>query len=177
MTLTERNYAQIEKEALAFIYDVHKFDQFLRGRRFALLTDHKPLITIFGPKKGIPTTAANRLQRWALRLMGYVYDIEYRSTLNFGHADGFSRSPVGPDKEFDDQDPGETKLIMSLQNELQQGLPLRAVQVAKAIQKNLLLVQVYNYILSGWPSVTSDSLLPYYKIPNELSTLNGCIVH
>ena len=43
---SEKNYAQQEKEALAFI-----------GRRFTLITDHKPLKTILGPKKGIPSLA------------------------------------------------------------------------------------------------------------------------
>ena len=31
-----------------------------------VVTDHKPLITLLGPKKGIPSLAAARLQRWAI---------------------------------------------------------------------------------------------------------------
>ncbi|CAF3938147.1 unnamed protein product, partial [Rotaria sp. Silwood1] len=168
-------YHRYPDEALAIIYGVQKFDQFLRGRRFTLLTDHKPLITIFGPKKGIPTTSANRLQRWALRLMGYVYDIEYRSTFNFGHADGLSRLPIGPDKAFDNQDPGEIRVVASIQQDSQQDLPLRAAQIAKATQKDLILIQVYKFILSGWPLSISDNLQPYYRIRNDLSTSHGCI--
>ena len=175
LTSTERNYAQIEKEALAIIYGVQKFDQFLRGRKFTLLTDHKPLTTIFSSKKGISATSANRLQRWALRLMGYVYEIEYRSTLNFGHADGLSRLPTGRDKDFDNQDPGEISLVASIHQELQQNLPLRAAQIAKATQKDPILVQVYNYTLSGWPLSITDNLQPYYRLRNELSTLHGCL--
>ncbi|GBP76398.1 hypothetical protein EVAR_74447_1 [Eumeta japonica] len=33
---------------------------------FVLKTDHKPLLSIFGNKKGIPEMTANRLQRYAL---------------------------------------------------------------------------------------------------------------
>ena len=95
LTITETRYSQIEKEALAIIYGVQKFDQFLRGRRFILLTDHKPLTTIFGSKRGIPVTAANRLQRWAIRLMAYTYDIEYCSTKNL------DKQMVSPDCRWD----------------------------------------------------------------------------
>jgi hypothetical protein len=176
LTSTEKKYSQIEKESLALIFGVQKFDQFLRGRHFTLLTDHKPLLTIFGSKKGIPTTSANRLQRWALRLMGYSYDIQYRATQQFGQADGLSRLPAGPDTKFDQIDPTESRLINVIQEEVQNLLPIRAAQIANETKKDKILSQVYHYILAGWPTNNIDHLQTYYRLRNELTTSNGCIM-
>ena len=87
LTPSERNYSQLEKEALSLVYGVKKFHSYLYGRTFELLTDHKPLTTILGPKTGIPSIAAARLQRWALLLACYQYQIKYKSTLSHANAD------------------------------------------------------------------------------------------
>ena len=53
-------------------------DGFLYGRKFIVVTDHKPLVTLFAPDKGTPAMAANRLARWALLVHQYDYTVEYR---------------------------------------------------------------------------------------------------
>ena len=73
LSTNERNYAQLEKEALSLIYGVNKFHRYLYGRKVQLVTDHKPLLAILGPKTGVPSLAAARLQRWAVLLSAYMY--------------------------------------------------------------------------------------------------------
>lgn len=87
LTSAEANYGQIEKEALALVFGVTRFHKMLYGRRFFLQTDHQLLIKIFGSKKGILVYTANRLQRWALTLLLYDFEIQHISTDKFGCAD------------------------------------------------------------------------------------------
>ena len=94
LTKAERNCAQKQKEALAIIYGVQKFRQYLLGRKFNLITDHKPLLTIFHPTKGIPETAASRLQRWAIILSAYGYVVQFKLSAQHTNTDGLSRLPT-----------------------------------------------------------------------------------
>ena len=71
LSKSERNYTQIAKEALSIVFGIKKFHQYLYGRKFLLVADHKPLISLLGPKTGIPTLADARMQRWALLLSAY----------------------------------------------------------------------------------------------------------
>lgn len=68
LSWSEGNYAQLEKETFALTFGINKFHQYLFGSKFTLLTDHKPLMTICGCKKVIPSLAA--VQR-ALLLAAY----------------------------------------------------------------------------------------------------------
>ena len=67
----------IDKEALGLIFGVRHFHQYLYGRKIVLVTDHKPLLSIFEPKYAIPPLAAACLQRWAVLLSAYSYEVEF----------------------------------------------------------------------------------------------------
>ena len=71
-----------------------KIHQYIYGRKFQLVTDHKPLTTISSLKTGLPTLAAARLQHWAIMLSDYQYDIEFWSMHKHGNADCLSRLPL-----------------------------------------------------------------------------------
>lgn len=61
----EKKYSQIDKEALELIHDLKKFHQYFWGRHFTLVTDHRPLLTLFADHKSLPTLAAASIQHWA----------------------------------------------------------------------------------------------------------------
>lgn len=74
LTSPEMNYAHTEKEALALVWAVERFHYFLFGRRFELVTDHKALKVLFGPK----SKPCTRIERWVLRLMSYKFQVIYK---------------------------------------------------------------------------------------------------
>ena len=67
MTSTERRYAQIEKEALAFTWACERLSDYLVGLQFHIQRDHKPLIPLFSTKdlEELPV----RVQRFRMRMM------------------------------------------------------------------------------------------------------------
>ena len=97
LTKAEKNYAQIEREAAAIIFLVSKSSSriYNYGRKFTLITDHKPLTTIFSPKSSLPALAAARLQRWAIILLAYQYEVEFCATDKHTNTDCLSRLPLG----------------------------------------------------------------------------------
>ena len=148
LSKAEVNYSQIEKEALALIFGVRRFHQFLYGRKFVLVTDHKPLVTIFGSKQSIPPIAAARLQRWSIILAGYRYEIEYKRTQDHSNADGLSRLPVGP-AESEEVSTKEAGLFNLSQIKL---LPVTSKELAAETRKDPIFSRVTDYIINGWPS-------------------------
>ena len=65
----ELRYATVEKECLATIWGVNKFERYLYGKHFILETDHQPLK--FLQKQ--PTNP--RLMRWVLQLKPYSFTV------------------------------------------------------------------------------------------------------
>ncbi|XP_023204972.1 uncharacterized protein K02A2.6-like [Xiphophorus maculatus] len=170
----EKKYSQIEKEALGLIYGVKKFHQYLWGRHFTLATDHRPLLTLFGEHKNLPTLAAARIQRWAIILSAYDYHIVFKKSAEHSNADGLSRCPLP--ETSDTGTALSSAAVHSLLIAHMEEAPLNATQVAQATRRDMDLSKVYQYVMEGWPTVTDESLKAYHNKRNELSTERGCVL-
>ena len=170
----EKNYSQIDKEALALVWGVKKFSSYLYGNKFTLITDHKPLLSIFGPKKGLSATTGARLQRYSLFLAGYDYDIRYKSTTAHGNCDSLSRLPL-VETEINSLDVTDEFL-----NSMMENLPVTCTQIANNTRKDRVLSQVFEYVSEGWSEMEqcdmNNELKPFFNKRVELSLHQGCIM-
>lgn len=142
----EKNYSQLDKEALGLIFGVKKFHQYIFGRRFTLETDHKPLVYIFGSKRELPQMAANRVQRWAVILSAYDFEIKYVKGSDNVRADAFSRVPLD-----NDAIENETEEYTYL-NFVAEGMSsINTKRVREETKKDPMLSYVKNCIERGWP--------------------------
>ncbi|KAL7725183.1 hypothetical protein ACLKA6_017339 [Drosophila palustris] len=161
-------YSQIEKEALSIIFGVKKFHQYLYGRKFILITDHKPLVTIFNPSKHLPTMTSNRLQRWAIILMAYNFEIKYRSTAAHGNADALSRLLISSDAKFDKEE--------ACYNVVDISCPINIDIIKQQMESDKVLKRVYNFVSTGWPEQQHDpEILPYFNRRLALTINNNLL--
>ena len=167
----EKNYAQVEREALALIFGVKKFNQYLYGRQFTLVTDHRPLCKLFGHKEEVRPLAAARMQRWALILSAYTYKIEYIQGSANQCADCLSRLPQSA-ISVHPAERGNEVHAMAIDN-----LPVTAKLIAKKTAKDPVLARLVTCIRHGsWPSPVPDNMIPYHHRKLELTVQDGCII-
>ncbi|KAL2095791.1 hypothetical protein ACEWY4_007939 [Coilia grayii] len=168
----ERKYAQVEKEALAVIFAVKKFHQFVYGHKFTIQTDHKPLLGLLGELKNIQPTASARLQRWALLLMQYQYTLAYKPGALIAHADGLSRLPL----PYTAPDPTTPPELVCLMQQLQTA-PITSGQLKDWTRRDPLLARVCLYVTRGWPlTCPASDFLPYFKRRDELTVEDGVLL-
>ncbi|XP_055604793.1 uncharacterized protein K02A2.6-like [Uranotaenia lowii] len=184
LTAAESNYSQIEKEGLALVFAVTRFHRMVFGRRFILETDHKLLLSIFGSRKGIPVYTANRLQRWALTLLLYDFEIRYISTDSFGHADILSRlinRHVQPEEDFVVASLELEHTVRSVMNQTLSALPLSFKAVKAETHNDDILQQIARFVDSGWPSkqstIVNSDIQKFYQRRDGLSMVAGCLMY
>ena len=88
LSLGQQKWPTIEREAYAIVHSVNKLRQYLLGSKFTVITDHKPLRSLFTAEM-----KNARIQRWAIMLSEYGCDIQYQSGKTNIPADMLSRIP------------------------------------------------------------------------------------
>ena len=90
LTKEEKKYSTSEKELLAVVRGVQAYRPYLAGNKFTIYTDHKALIWLKTAKH------TGRLERWALKLQEYNFDIVHKPGKKNCVADAISRIPCSP---------------------------------------------------------------------------------
>ena len=85
-TPAELNYTVYEKECLAVVTSVKKFNTYLAGRHFEIFTDHRAIESLLTIKEH-----TRRIARWTMTLAEYDFTATYRKGSHNLDADALSR--------------------------------------------------------------------------------------
>ena len=171
LTAAEKKYSQLDKEALSIIFGIKKFQQYLQGRHFTIMSDHKPLQYLFGEGKPIPVLASARIRRWALILSSHDYKIEFRPGQQHGNADVLSCLPL-PASVEETSPPGEVVLLM----ETLHNTPVDSKMIRRWTDRDPVLSKVRRLVQSGWKHTSEENLKPYQNRSSELSVQDSCVL-
>ncbi|UYV68256.1 K02A2.6-like [Cordylochernes scorpioides] len=172
LSQAEKKYSQIDKECLSIIWALKKFNNYLFGRKFELITDNKPLHHILNPKREISSNMSARLQRWALILSSYNFTIECRKTGDHGNSDGLSRLPLKQYEEMEEDAVNTVHMIKQCEE-----LPLTSSHIRRESCKDSILKIVYQNTLYGWKDKPSHTeLLSFYLRREELTVEQGILL-
>ena len=165
MSLTERRYAQIEKEALAITWVCEKFTMYILGKRFSIDTDHKPL------SSKLLDRLPPRVLRFRLCLARYDYSIQHVPGKLLYTADTLSRAPSSG---VGDQNMEEiVELAMEASVAHLPASPNKLQEYQEAQNVDPLCSIAIKYCREGWPKNRPDeALAPYWEARGSL-TLQG----
>ena len=91
----QRRWPTREKEAYAIVWSLRRYEEYLRGRRVRIHTDHQSLQWFLKATKG-------KLSRWAQCLTDYTLNIYHKKGIELVHVDSLSRNPE-PEEYVEDR--------------------------------------------------------------------------
>lgn len=169
LTSAEANYSQLDKEGLAVIFGIQRFHKYLYGRRFVICTDHKPLLSLFNEMKAVPQMASPRIQRWAVTLRAYEYEMVYKPGKHHSNADALSRLPL-PQQAVKR---GQEERVLMMENVTL----VSAAAMSRWTGRDPVLSRVAQLVQHGWPPQDWDpAFQPYAVRKTELSVQDGCVL-
>ena len=168
---SEKNYSQLEKEALACVFGVRQFYSYLFGHHFELFTDHQPLLALLNEHRPTSPQASARVRRWALLLSTYEYTLRFRNTHAHANADALSRLPL---PILPEQVPTPPEFV--LLTERLADSPVTSDQIRSWTRRDPMFASVLQFVRQGWPSRCDPELAPFSSRKSELALHDGCIV-
>ena len=87
----EKKYSTNELELLAVLWVTEHFRNYIHGRYFTVISDHKALLTLLNSSPKGNKTFFSQLTQWYDQLVPYDFKVEHRQGSKMGMADYLSR--------------------------------------------------------------------------------------
>ena len=181
LTPTQKRYSQIEKEALAISFGCIKYEMFVLGQYFTVVTDHRPLVSLFNsPSRPGPF----RVERLRLKLQGFKFNVIYKpgktnpSDYLSRHPEPVENPPPEHEENPDELECHVINVIRSSSASVPCALSLEEIQLETKAD------QALNKILHGLKSGNLDKhsikqdedLRDYAKVIDEFSVTQDIIL-
>ena len=175
LTSCESNYSNIERELLGVLFSVLYFKHFTYGCKVHIITDHKPLVSLF--RKSL-TSASPRLSRMLLCILDYQSEVMYQPGTKMHLSNALSRLTSHNDNSKAKSIPGLDITVHDVQvfTEIS---PLSLEKIKRVTENDLDLKTLKQYIQDGFQANRSDcieSVQGYFGFREKLAIVNGLII-
>ena len=174
LSSTESNYSNIEHELLGLLFAITHFKHFTFGRLVHVITDHKPLVSLF--RKSLVDSSPG-LTRMLMQLLDYTLDVRYQPGAQMHLSDAISRLLTH------DQNTGKTieNLDISVHSiEELTGFNSHSVdKIHQHTSKDHTMQLLIQHINDGFPDSSikcPETIHPYFSFRDELGICNGIIL-
>ena len=116
LNTAEKKYSTNELELLAVVWATEHFRNYIYGRYFTVISDHKALLTLLNSSPKVNKTFFSRLTRWYDRLVPIDFKVEHRQGSKMGMADYLSRFPSAEAPETSHYDENFTVAMIRMIN-------------------------------------------------------------
>ena len=167
---SEQNYSTVHKESLACYFAVSKFQEYLFGHKFVLRSDQKSLISLFGKRKEINQTYANRIKRYALYFSNFDFVIEHIKGSDNVVADCLSRLPL--QEAVDHEEHIDSNIYFANLE-----VPLDNMMVREETINDPVLKKIARFVQTQWPNRIYEEIKAYHNRKLDLYVENDCLYY
>ena len=173
LSSTESNYSNIEHELLGVLFAITHFKHFIYGHTVYVITDHKPLVSLF--KKSLVDTSPC-LTRMLMQLLDYTLNVHYQpgERMHLGDAlSHLSSHNMATGKTIENLDVS-THVIEELTGF--NSIPVEELHQHMASDPDLRLL--IDHIKNGFPDTSTkcpECIQPYFSFTGHTAYMPICL--
>lgn len=175
LSSAEKHYVPIEGEALAITWGLEQTKFFTLGcPDLTVITDHKPLVKIYGDKR-LDEIRNTRLVRLKQRTLPWYFKIIHLPGKTNPACDATSRYP----SSSDDQDAGESMFLAAIQRQTNSVTSITWEQLIEETNKDDTMQSLIEAINTGFPPECRDSptISQYWQYRESLHVSDGVVIY
>ena len=170
----EQNHANIERELLGVVFSLETFKHFTSGRQTNMITDHKPLTSLFSI---CLANTSPRLARMMLRISDYDVNVLYQKGSKMYLSDTLSHLSSHNTRQGKQSEiKGLNISVHDVETDVREAT-LYKIHVCSKTDSAVSLVM--QYVLDGWLGNANECAKPaqpYFTYREELTIVDGLLV-